>query len=30
VKITDAKGTVTYEVEIKGMDLIFDSNGNIY
>ena len=26
-KITDAKGTVTYEVEIKGMDLIFDSNG---
>ena len=27
-KITDAKGTVTYEVEIKGLDLIFDSNGN--
>lgn len=27
-KITDAKGTVTYEVEIKGTDLIFDSNGN--
>lgn len=27
-KITDAKGTVTYEVEIKGMDLMFDSNGN--
>lgn len=26
-KITDAKGMVTYEVEIKGMDLIFDSNG---
>ncbi len=26
-KITDAKGTVTYEVEIKGMDLIFDNNG---
>ena len=26
-KITDAKGIVTYEVEIKGMDLIFDSNG---
>ena len=23
-KITDAKGTVTYEAEIKGMDLIFD------
>lgn len=27
-KITDAKGTVTYEAEIKGKDLIFDSNGN--
>ena len=26
-KITDAKGAVTYEVEIKGMDLIFDSKG---
>lgn len=26
-KITGAKGKVTYEVEIKGMDLIFDSNG---
>ncbi|MCY7292644.1 MAG: PepSY-like domain-containing protein, partial [Ferruginibacter sp.] len=26
-KITDAKGKVTYEVEIKGMDLIFDNNG---
>lgn len=26
-KITDAKGIVTYEVEIKGMDLIFDNNG---
>ena len=26
-KITDAKGTVTYEVEIKGKDLIFDNNG---
>ena len=26
-KITDVKGAVTYEVEIKGMDLIFDSNG---
>ncbi len=26
-KITDAKGAVTYEVEVKGMDLIFDSNG---
>jgi hypothetical protein len=27
-KITDSNGTVTYEVEIKGMDLMFDSNGN--
>ena len=26
-KITDAKGIVTYEVEIKGVDLIFDNNG---
>lgn len=26
-KITDAKGIVTYEAEIKGKDLIFDSNG---
>jgi hypothetical protein len=26
-KITDAKGTVTYEAEIKGMDILFDSNG---
>jgi len=26
-KITDTKGTVTYEAEIKGMDLIFDSTG---
>ena len=26
-KITDAKGKVTYEVEIKGVDLIFDSKG---
>lgn len=26
-KITDANGTVTYEAEIKGMDLLFDSNG---
>ena len=26
-KITDTKGTLTYEVEIKGMDLLFDSNG---
>ncbi len=27
-KITDAKGVVTYEAEIKGKDMIFDSNGN--
>ncbi len=27
-KITDAKGTVTYEVEIKGKDVMFDANGN--
>lgn len=27
-KITDSKGVVTYEAEIKGKDLIFDSNGN--
>jgi hypothetical protein len=26
-KITDAKGNITYEAEIKGKDLIFDSNG---
>ncbi len=26
-KITDANGIVTYEAEIKGMDLLFDSNG---
>jgi hypothetical protein len=26
-KMTDAKGTVTYEAEIKGRDLLFDSNG---
>jgi hypothetical protein len=26
-KITDAAGVVTYEAEIKGMDLIFDSKG---
>ena len=26
-KITDANGIVTYEAEIKGMDLIFDSKG---
>lgn len=27
-KITDAKGTVTYEAEVKRKDLIFDKNGN--
>lgn len=27
-KLTDAKGTVTYEAEVNGKDLIFDSNGN--
>ncbi len=26
-KITDASGKVTYEAEVKGMDLLFDSNG---
>ena len=26
-KITNSKSVVTYEVEIKGKDLIFDSNG---
>lgn len=26
-KITDNKGVVTYEVEIKGKNLIFDANG---
>lgn len=26
-KLTDAKGVITYEVEIKGMDLIFDNDG---
>ncbi len=26
-KITDAHGVVTYEAEVKGMDLLFDSAG---
>jgi hypothetical protein len=26
-KITDAKGSITYEAELKGKDLIFDSKG---
>jgi len=27
-KVTDAKGTMTYEAEIKGKELIFDEKGN--
>ena len=27
-RITDAAGTITYEAEVKGKDLIFDANGN--
>jgi hypothetical protein len=27
-KVTDAKGNLTYEAEIKGTDLVFDPNGN--
>jgi len=27
-KITDAIGNITFEAEIKGKDLMFDSNGN--
>ncbi len=27
-KITNAQGVTTFEVEIKGMDLIFDATGN--
>ena len=27
-EITDAKGAKTYEAEIKGKDIVFDSNGN--
>lgn len=27
-KITDAKGGITYEAEVKGKDLIFDAAGN--
>lgn len=26
-KITDSNGTISYEAEIKGMDLIFDASG---
>lgn len=28
-KITKADGTVNYEAEVKGKDLLFDSNGNL-
>jgi len=27
-KVTDAKGTLTYEAQVNGKDLIFDSDGN--
>jgi hypothetical protein len=27
-KITAADGTITYEAEVKGKDLIFDNNGS--
>ncbi len=27
-KITDDKGTVTYEAELKGLDILFDDKGN--
>jgi hypothetical protein len=27
-KVTDAKGTVMYEAEVKGKDLVFDEKGN--
>ncbi len=27
-KVTDAKGLLTYEAEVKGKDLIFDEKGN--
>lgn len=29
-KITDSKGVVTYEAEVNGMDLIFDTQGNFF
>ncbi len=28
-KITKANGTVTYEAEVKGKDMLFDANGNV-
>ena len=27
-KVTDAKGVTTYEAEVKGKDLVFDTKGN--
>ncbi|MBN8850805.1 MAG: hypothetical protein BGO55_30105 [Sphingobacteriales bacterium 50-39] len=27
-KVTDAKGKITYEAEVKGKDLVFDQQGN--
>ncbi|HEY8658774.1 MAG TPA: PepSY-like domain-containing protein [Hanamia sp.] len=27
-KVTDAKGNLSYEAEVKGKDVIFDANGN--
>ncbi|MDB5063242.1 MAG: hypothetical protein JWP67_3085, partial [Mucilaginibacter sp.] len=27
-KVTDAKGTIMYEAEVKGKDLVFDEKGN--
>lgn len=27
-KVTDAKGKISYEAEVKGKDIIFDANGN--
>ena len=27
-KVTDAKGNMSYEAEVKGRDIIFDQNGN--
>jgi hypothetical protein len=27
-KVTDAKGRISYEAEVKGKDLLFDQNGN--
>ena len=29
-KITDSKGVITYEAEIKGKDLFFDENGKFF